>query len=147
MRFAHFTNDVVDDVIRASQSYIDSLPNSGEWRKVDKGVNKGWIWSGTEAVSPYGGEPKPDPESTPRYRLLVTPDEFVDLFPARVYLEIKQNFIGTHDRITQLYESAFLKDTINLASPKLTQEAIPFFLAQTSLTQAEADTILQGVLE
>lgn len=147
MRFGHLTNNVVDKVIRASTSYIRSLPDAAEWREIPRGVGVGWTWSDPDWLSPDGGEPKPDPTTTPRYRKLVTPSEFVELFPPAVYLEIKNNLVGTNPVITLMYEYAFLKDTINLASPKLTDIAMPILLANSSLTRQQADVILQGVLE
>lgn len=147
MRFGRLTNNVVDKVIRASADYIRSLPDAAQWREIPRGVDVGWVWSDTDWVSPDGGEPKPDPATTPTYRKIVTPAEFVELFPPLVYLEIKQNLVDTHPVITLMYEYAFLKDTINLESPKLTDIAMPILLAESSLTRQQADVILQGVLE
>ena len=145
MRYGHLTGGIVDKVIRADRSYIDRLNNALEWRQIPTGVDVGWQWVDPDWIGPNGASPKPGPGQ--RYRKVVTPSEFVELFPPAVYLEIKNNLVGTDPVITLMYEYAFLKDTINLASPKLVDIAMPILLAGSSLTRAQADTILQGIPE
>lgn len=97
----------------------------------------GWVWDGTN-LSP--------PSKPATYRTRVTPSEFVELFPAAAYLDIKNNLVGTNAEITQLYEFAFLKETINLESPQMAA-AMALLVSLSSLTQREADTIMQGIAE
>jgi hypothetical protein len=146
VRYGHLANNVVDRVIKASRSYIATLPNANEWREIPRGVDVGWTWSDPDWIAPGGGDPKPDPATTPTYRKIVTPAEFVDLFPPEAFMDIKNNLVGTNAAITKMYEYAFLKDTIDLNSPRLPL-ALAVLVQESSLTQQDADIILQGILE
>lgn len=129
-------------VIQAKKS--SRVPDG--WVVLPYGVGVGWTWSDPDWIGPNGQSPKPDPGEAQVYRKIVTPAEFVELFPAAAYLDIKNNLVGTNAEITQLYEFAFLKDTINLESPKMAA-AMALLVALSSLTQEQADVILQGILE
>lgn len=148
MIFGHLTNGYVDEVLKASRRHIRSLPNASEWVELPYGAALGWHFNApTDTWSGPNGESLPDdPASTPTYRKIVTPAEFIDLFPAEAYTEIKTNLVGTNPEITKMYDYAFSKKTINLNSPRL-PFALDILIQESSLTQQDADIILQGILE
>jgi len=137
MRIGLLKNNTITSVIEARSG--DPYGTEGtDWLDMsDKRGGIGWVWDGSNLTPPV----KPT-----TYRTQVTPSEFVELFPAAAYLDIKNNLVGTNAEITQLYEFAFLKDTINLKSSKMAA-AMALLVANSSLTQAEADAILQGIPE
>jgi hypothetical protein len=137
MRIALLKDNVIRAVINARSGEPYGVENT-DWIDMEgRRGGPGWTWNGRNTAPP---------EKVQRYRKIVTPAEFVDLFPPAAYMDIKNNLVGTNAAITKMYEYAFLKDTINLNSPRL-PAALAILIQESSLTQEDADKILQGVPE